>query len=131
MLEVGDIVRFNYLWARQAEAGEETGRKSRPVCIIVRTVSEPAALFLLPLTSQPPSQGRAILSVPEMECKRGGLRSPCWIVVDEYNRVTLDMAHDFESLAPIGAFSASFLKLIASRLKAEALARRAKMVARR
>jgi hypothetical protein len=128
---VGDIVRFNYLWAREAEVGEESGRKTRPVCVIVRTSAEPAALFLLPLTSRLPSKDRAALVIPEIECKRGGLRSPCWIVCDEYNRVTMDLAHDFESLDPIGAFSASFLKQIAASLKREALARRAKMVVRR
>jgi hypothetical protein len=131
MPQVGDIVRFNYLWAREAKVGEESGRKARPVCVIVRTSAAPAALFLLPLTSRPPAKARAVLSVPEIECKRGGLRSPCWIICDEYNRVTMDLAHDFESLDPIGAFSASFLKQIATSLKREALARRAKIVIRR
>jgi hypothetical protein len=131
MPQVGDIVRFNYLWAREAEVGEESGRKARPVCVIVRTSADPAALFLLPLTSRPPEKTRAALGVPEIECKRGGLRSPCWIICDEYNRVTMDLAHDFESLDAVGTFSASFLKQIASSLKREALARRAKMVIRR
>lgn len=131
MLVVGDIVRFNYLWAREAEVGEESGRKPRPVCVIVRTSADPAALFLLPLTSRPPAKTRAALAVPEIECKRGGLRSPCWIICDEYNRVTMDLAHDFESLNPIGTFSATFVRQIAASLKREAIARRAKMVVRR
>jgi mRNA-degrading endonuclease toxin of MazEF toxin-antitoxin module len=129
--QVGDIVRFNYLWARESEAGEECGRKARPVCVIVRTFADPAALFLLPLTSRRPSQTRTALTVPEIECKRGGLRAPCWIICDEYNRVTMDLAHDFESLDAVGTFSASFLKQIATSLKREAIARRAKMVIRR
>jgi hypothetical protein len=32
MLERGQIVRFFYLCKRQADAGEETGRKARPAC---------------------------------------------------------------------------------------------------
>ena len=131
MLQVGDIVRFNYLWARENDAGEESGRKARPVCVIVRTSAVPAALFLLPLTSRLPTKTRAALAVPEIECKRGGLRSPCWIICDEYNRVTMDLAHDFESLDAVGTFSASFLKQIASSLKREAIAKRAKIVVRR
>jgi hypothetical protein len=131
MPNVGDIVRFNYLWAREAEAGEESGRKARPVCVIIRTSADPAALYLLPLTSRAPTKARAALAVPDTECKRGGLRSPCWIICDEYNRVTMDLAHDFESLASIGAFSVTFLKQIATTLKREAIARRAKMVVRR
>jgi len=37
MLEAGDVVRFHYLWTRQAAKGEESGRKARPVCVVVRT----------------------------------------------------------------------------------------------
>jgi hypothetical protein len=44
MLERGQIVRFFYLWKRQADAGEESGRKARPVCIVVRTPDNPGAI---------------------------------------------------------------------------------------
>jgi hypothetical protein len=131
MPDVGDIVRFNYLWAREAETGEESGRKSRPVCVIVKTSAVPAALFLLPISSRAPVKTRAALVVPEIECKRGGLRAPSWIICDEYNRVTMDLAHDFESLDPVGTFSSSFLKQVATALRNETRARRAKMVVRR
>lgn len=130
-LKVGDILRFNYLWAREAVAGEETGRKPRPVCLIVKTAADPANLFLLPLTSKQPTHERAALLVPEMECRRAGLQAPCWIILDEYNYVSMDVAYDFESLQPIGSFSPAFLKQVANRMKAEAIARRTKMVARR
>ncbi len=130
-LKVGDILRFNYLWAREAEQGEESGRKARPVCLIVRTASDPANLFLLPLTSKQPAHKRAALLVPEMECRRAGLQTPCWIILDEYNFVAMDVAYDFESLRPIGSFAAAFLQQVASRLKAEATARRLKRVMRR
>lgn len=54
MFKPGDLLRYYYLWARQADAGEESGRKARPVCIVVRIPTTPAALFLFPLTSQQP-----------------------------------------------------------------------------
>ena len=130
MLETGHVIRFNYLWAREASRGEETGRKTRPACIVVRTNSNPAALFLLALTSQPPSKGQAIISVPETECKRAHLRAPSWIIVDEYNRVVEDAVHDFESMEPLGKFSVVFLKKVAEALKAEAISRRLKAVVR-
>jgi hypothetical protein len=130
MFEPGHIVRFNYLWAREARRGEETGRKARPACIVVRTATNPAALFLLPLTSQAPSPERATIAVPETECRRAQLRVPCWIIVDEYNRVLENAVHDFESLEPLGKFSVKFLKRVAEALKDEALTRRLKAVAR-
>jgi hypothetical protein len=130
MFDVGDIVRFNYLWAREAKRGEETGRKSRPACIIVRTATTPAALFLLPLTSQPPQAGVAAIAVPETECRRAKLRPPCWVIVDEYNRVIEDQFHDFESTEPLGRLSLAFLRRVAAALKQEASARRLKPVIR-
>lgn len=117
MLERGEIVRFHYLWARQAEAGEDSGRKARPACIVVRTPGNAGAVYLFPITSQQPPAERVALSFPEMECRRAGLSFPCWIIVDEYNRVELDKAFDFESTRPIGNVSAAFLQKIAAAVK--------------
>jgi hypothetical protein len=128
MLEPGDIVRFNYLWAREAQRGEETGRKARPSCVVVKTER---SLFLLPLTSQKPADSRAALAVPETECRRGKLQSPCWIIVDEYNRVLHEQFQDFESVEPQGRFSRAFLLRIAGSLQTEAKSRRVKAVERR
>jgi hypothetical protein len=41
MFDKGQVVRFHYLWNRQALEGEETGRKARPVCVVVRTAANP------------------------------------------------------------------------------------------
>lgn len=117
MLERGEVVRFHYLWARQAHAGEESGRKARPVCIVVHTLGNPGAVFLFPITSQEPRPDRIALAFPEMECRRAGLAFPCWIILDEYNRVELDKAFDFESTRPIGNVSGTFLEKIASAVK--------------
>ncbi|CDM61164.1 MULTISPECIES: hypothetical protein [Rhizobium] len=124
MLEPGQIVRFFYLWKRQAAAGEESGRKARPVCVVVRTAAAPEAVFLFPITSQLPDTERLSLAVSQMECRRAGLDFPCWIVLDEYNRVELDKAFDFETTTPLGSFSPAFLKKIALTVKNAAAARR-------
>lgn len=123
MLERGQVVRFFYLWKRQADAGEESGRKARPVCIVVRTPTTPGAVFLFPITSQEPTPDRLALAFSQIECRRAGLAAPCWIILDEYNRVDLDKAFDFESTKPIGAVSPAFLEKIALNVK-EAAARR-------
>ncbi|MEL4073181.1 hypothetical protein WKW50_23910 [Ochrobactrum sp. GPK 3] len=120
MLERGQIVRFFYLWKRQAVAGEESGRKARPVCIVIRTPDNPARLFLFPITSQQPDQSRIALAFSQIECKRAGLAFPCWIILDEYNRVDFDHAYDFEGTRPIGAVSSAFLKEIARNIQSAA-----------
>lgn len=128
MFELGDIVRYFYLWARQADAGEESGRKARPACVVVKT---PTALFLIPITSQSPEPARASLTIPEIECRRGGLAFPSWVILDEYNRVELGQGVDFESLAPMGRFGSAFLRRVADQIKATAAERRLRGVMRK
>lgn len=131
MLKPGDIVRYYYLWARQADAGEESGRKARPVCVVVRTPLEPAALFLFPLTSQKPARSRTHLAVSEFECRRGGLDHPSWLILDEYNRVQANEAYDLAATNPIGAFSPAFIREIAALIKQAAARRRLRGVVRK
>lgn len=121
---------FFYRWKRQADSGEESGRKARPVCIVVRTPDNPGAVFLFPITSQQPGPEHLSLPFGEIECRRAGLAVPCWIILDEYNRVDLDKAFDFESTKPIGTVSPAFLARIAARVKEAAQARRLSGVAR-
>ena len=52
-----------------------------------------------------------------MECRRAALDFPCWIALDEYNRVALDKAIDFQSTKPLGSFTSVFLKTIAVTVK--------------
>ena len=130
MLSPGDLVRYGYLWARQADAGEESGRKARPVCVVVRTPTTPAALFLFPPASQKPDTARAFIAVSEIECRRAGLDFPSCLIVDEYNRAPAYTAYDLESPNPIGAFSPAYLRKIAARIKDVARQRRLRGVAR-
>jgi hypothetical protein len=130
VLKPGDIVRCYYLWARQADAGEESGRKARPVCVVVRTPVEPAALFLFPLTSQKPGHARSHLSISEIECRRGGLAYPSWLILDEYNRVKVDEAYDLAGTTAIGTFSPAFVRKIAAAIRQAAMQRRLRGVVR-
>lgn len=81
-------------------------------------------MFLFPITSQVPGTDRLSLAISQIKCRRAGLDSPCWILLDEYNRVELDKAFDFETTTPIGTFSPAFLKTIASTVKQAAAARK-------
>ena len=51
MLEQGDVAEFYYLWHREAEKGEESGWKPRPVCIVIKTPGNPDVVFLFPFTT--------------------------------------------------------------------------------
>lgn len=59
-----------------------------------------------------------------------GVNFPCWIVLNEYNRVELDKAFDFESSALLGSFSPAFLKKIARTVKDAAASRRLTAISR-
>ena len=130
MLEQGDVAEFHYLWHREAAKGEESGRKPRPVCIVIKTPGNPEVVFLFPCTSKQPIGGQLGLSVPEIECRRIGLASPCWIILDEFNRVEMDKDYDFVSTEPIGSVSAAFLRKIATTIKQAARASAIKAVKR-
>ena len=57
------------------------------------------------------------MTISQIECRRAGLVFPCRIILDEYNRVELDKAFDFETSKPLGSFSPAFLKNIARVVK--------------
>lgn len=117
MLEQGDVAEFHYLWHREAAKGEESGRKPRPVCIVIKTPGNPDVVFLFPFTSKQPLADQLALSVPEIECRRIGLAATCWIILDEFNRVEMDKDYDFVSTEPIGSVSAAFLREMAATIK--------------
>ena len=105
----GLIIRYSYLWARERDRGEESGRKDRPACVQVLVVKggrEQAVL--LPITSQPPRGERATLEIPQIEARRAGLSVPAWIVVDEWNEDDLATSAFIADTNPLGSFSRAF-----------------------
>lgn len=112
----GLVIRYDYLWAREHDRGETTGRKTRPVCVQVMLRSDDAARqppsLLFPITSQPPRPDQASLAVPEIECRRVGLRSPAWILVDEWNEDDVATSPSLASTRPLGVFGPSFTREI-------------------
>jgi hypothetical protein len=118
VFEAGEVYEFSYLWKRQAEQGEESGRKDRPVCLAVTSGQNPTALFLFPITSRKPLSGRQAIALSDVECRRANFDQPAWLVIDELNYATTDNLVDFVGLSPLGAFSTAFLAAIAGRIKA-------------
>jgi hypothetical protein len=117
----GLVISYNYLWAREHDRREESGRKARPACvqIIVARGDGGTIVALFPITSQPPQVGRTVIEVPEIEARRIGLTIPSWIVVDEWNLDDLAKSPHIADARPLGALSAAFMK----RVRSEAAAR--------
>jgi hypothetical protein len=116
-LRTGCVIRFPYLWVREAERGETEGRKSRPVAVGVRIARRGGddLLVLFPITSQPPSPDRFAAEIPEMEKRRAGLDAGLrlWIILDEYNQDVINQSFYLQPEPPLGYFSkAFFLPLI-------------------
>jgi len=111
----GSVIRYAYLWAREKRRGEESGRKSRPTCvmIIVRGANGETPL-LFPITSQAPAPNTDAIDIPEIEARRVGLRTPAWVVVDEFNTDDLDTSLAIEDRKPLGSFSRKFMSAIAA-----------------
>jgi hypothetical protein len=78
-------------------------------------------LVLVAITSQPPSKHQSTLEIPDTERRRAGLtRYPrAWIIVSEYNYDIAERSYYYEpNTPPLGAFSAAFLREVASALRA-------------
>jgi hypothetical protein len=117
MLHVGGIYRFSYLWAWQHEAGEESGRKVRPVCLMLKMAKPSGRLYLFPITTVLPDPDRISVEIPFFERRRAGLDQICWLLLDEYNLTSEAAAYDFESLNSMGQISAAFLREVAAIIK--------------
>jgi len=76
--EHGQVILYSYLWAREYDRGEESGRKARPTCVMLIVASKdgrPKPL-LFAITSQPPRSGARSVEIPETEARRAKLHTP-------------------------------------------------------
>ncbi len=89
MLEAGDVIPYWYLWWRERERGEESGRKLRPcvvLVVILQSDGEPSRFGVLPITHSPPREDDAAVEIPATVKRRLGLDDRrSWIVCDEFN----------------------------------------------
>jgi hypothetical protein len=129
----GLVISYNYLWAREYDRHEGSGRKARPVCvqIVIAGSKSATAVALFPITSQPPQAGRTALEIPEMEARRIGLMIPSWIIVDEWNLDDLARSPHIADTRPIGTLSPAFMKRVRGEAAARIRARRYRSVPRR
>ncbi|NOX74109.1 MAG: hypothetical protein GXP03_11005 [Alphaproteobacteria bacterium] len=110
--KAGDVWDYPYLWARQARAGEESGRKNRPcaVSICIQRKDGNTGIVFLAITSQLPNNTTVAIEVPETERKRANLSKEkrLWVVVDEHNQDIFEKSYYLEPQSQIGSFSSRF-----------------------
>lgn len=83
----GLVVRYDYLWSREAAAGRTQG-KDRPSRLIAASDNEtkPRFVVLLPVTHSPPIGDTVAIEIPAKVRQSIGLDDePSWVVVSEYN----------------------------------------------
>lgn len=110
-LQTACVVRYPYLWAREAGKGETEGRKRRPVAVGVRMPHPHGDMILFfPITTKQPSKERFCAEIPDMEKRRAGLdvELRLWIVLDEFNSDIVGNSFYLEPEPPVGRFSKAF-----------------------
>jgi hypothetical protein len=83
----GLVVRYDYLWSREAAAGRDQG-KERPTCLIAASDSQtkPRYVVLLPITHSRPDASTVGIEIPVRVKRAIGLdEAPSWVIVSEYN----------------------------------------------
>lgn len=81
----GLVVRYDYLWAHEAERGQG---KDRPTCLVAASDSatHPRYVVLLPITHTPPSGDTIGIEIPAKVKQAIGLDdAPSWVIVSEHN----------------------------------------------
>jgi len=129
----GLVISYNYLWAREYDRHEESGRKAHPACvqIIIARGESATVVALFPITSQPPHRDRAALGIPEMEARRIGLTIPSWIILDEWNLDDLAKSPHIADSRPLGRLSPGFMRQVRREAAARIRGRRYRSVPRR
>lgn len=110
-IQTAAVIRYPYLWARQAAKGETEGRKERPVAVGVRLARPNGDMVLFfPITTKQPEKGRFVAEIPTIEKRRAGLDADLrlWIILDEYNADIVGQSFYLEPEPPIGRFSKAF-----------------------
>jgi hypothetical protein len=84
----GLVIRYSYLWHREALAGQEEGVKDRPCAVVVAYEDEDGGtrVYALPITHSPPAAGDDAIEIPatvKSRLRLDGERS--WVSVGEAN----------------------------------------------
>src|SRR5690348_1457644 len=88
--EPADVLCYAYLWADEAERGQEEGLKDRPVVVVVARMKngDPTELLVAPVTHRSP-RSREGIEIPASVKRHLSLdEDRSWIIITELNRFT-------------------------------------------
>ena len=89
--EIGQIVKYDYLWRDEKDKGRIEGAKERPCAVVVARKASADGSFevlLAPITHSPPIAGKAATAIPEQAKKITGLdQNRSWLLIAEVNAV--------------------------------------------
>jgi hypothetical protein len=85
----GLVIRYSYLWAREAAQGYEEGTKERPAAVVL-VVAQPATgaprVYVVPITHSEPERGVEALEIPPAVARKAGLDAArSGVVLTEFN----------------------------------------------
>lgn len=83
----GMIIRYDYLWSREASAGRDQG-KDRPTCLVAASdsLAKPRYVVLLPITHSEPRGNTVGIEIPARVKQAIGLDAePSWVIISEHN----------------------------------------------
>ena len=86
--QLGLVIRYSYLWTREARVGREEGVKDRPCAIVlaIGTTQERTRVIVLPITHTAPQAPDEGVELPAAVKARLGLdHERSWIIVSEGN----------------------------------------------
>ncbi|MGF6175473.1 hypothetical protein [Ensifer sp. 4252] len=110
-IQTATVIRYPYLWAREAGQGETEGRKDRPVAVGVR-LSRPNGdlVVIFAITTKQPEKSRFTAEIPAIEKRRAGLDADLrlWIILDEFNTDVVGRSFYLEPEPPLGRLSKAF-----------------------
>ena len=114
----GDVVPYWYLWHHEANRGQEEGVKPRPCLVVRRLTNEQhqTKLFIVPITTRPPSEQTPAIEVPAQTQNRLGLEGKrSWIITNEVNSFTWigpDMDRTRSGTYTYGAMPAGLVRAV-------------------
>ena len=135
----GQVIRYSYLWKKEAEQGQEEGLKDRPAAIVLVTKDDQneQIVTVLPITHTPPRDITEAIEIPSQTKRRLGLDDDrSWVVLTEVNRFIwpgpdLRMSRRGEPESVLyGYLPANFFDAVKERFIALVKARKAKLVKR-
>lgn len=119
--KTGDVFQYPYLWAWQNARGETEGRKERPCCtaLVVPLKNGQHRIYILPITTKPPTDAQISVVVPRTEVHRAGLSNDLsqWVILNEWNRETLEASYYIADIDGCGSFSRKFTNQLLGELK--------------